>query len=71
MAEEIRPEIPRDFSRVGKDERAWNKSMDALRSDIRDKDWCQANIDGICESFSVTAEERARYFGAIDKQPAR
>lgn len=67
MADEIRPEIPRDFSRAGKDERAWNKSMDALRSDIRDKDWCQANIDGICVNFSVTGEERARYFGAIDK----
>lgn len=69
MAEELRPEIPRDFKRAGKDERAWNKSLDNLRSLIRDRDWCQANIEAICKNFAVSAQEREQYFGAIDKAP--
>ena len=68
IAEELRPEIPRDYQRAGKDERSWNRSLDNLRSMIRDQDWRQANIDGICKNFALTAEERARYFGAIDGQ---
>ena len=67
LADQLRPEIPRDFRRDGKDESAWNKALDALRSTVRDKNWRQANIDAICRNFSVTAEERAQYFGAIDR----
>ena len=71
ITEELRPEIPRDFQRAGKDEHAWNKSLENLKSMIRDQDWRQANIDGICKNFALTAEERARYFGAIDGQSRR
>ena len=71
MEEQLRPEIPRDFKRDGKDERSWNKSLDALKSMIRDRDWCQANIEGVCMNFSLSAEERAHYFGAIDKAQTR
>ncbi len=70
MAALLRPEIPRDYSRAGKDERSWDKALDNLRSMIRDRDWCQANIEGICKNFALTAAERAQYFGAIDGQHA-
>lgn len=66
MAEEIQPEIERDYARVGNSAKSWENAMDELRSMIRDKDWRQLNIDGICWSFDLDDEARAKYFGDMD-----
>ena len=67
MTEEIRPEIERDYARVGKTRDIWENAVSELRSMIGDRDWQQANIEGICSAFELNAEERDRYFGDIDK----
>jgi len=71
MADEIRPEIPRDYGRIGSNEKSWLRAMGDLISMIADKDWCQANIDNLCRSFSLNPAERVHYFGAIDKKPPK
>ena len=67
MVDELRPEIARDFSRVGSSASSWEKAVGELRSMIEDKDWCQANINTICRMFELTADEREQWFGDIDK----
>lgn len=71
MAEEIRPEVKRDYERVGHSEESWENSIRDLQSMIADRDWQQANIDGLCEAFDLDMAERARYFGEIDRRIAR
>ena len=66
MADEIRPELERDQARFGRNLSQWERNMRILRENIRDKDWRQANIDALCRTFSLSAEERAHYFGDID-----
>lgn len=67
MAEEIRPEVERDYERVGSSLKSWELSIADLRSMIKDKDWEQANIDGLCTAFDLDAADRIKYFGNIDK----
>lgn len=67
MAEELRPEVKRDYVRIGSDPDSWERSIADLRSMIEDKDWGQANIDALCRAFELDAAERAKYFGAVDK----
>lgn len=71
MADEIRPEIPRDYGRIGSSEKSWERALGDLRSMIEDRDWCQANIDNLCRSFSLSDAERSHYFGGIDKTPPK
>ena len=71
LAEELRPEVKRDYERVGSSVASWEKSIGELRSMIEDKDWRQANIDGLCRAFELDAAERARYFGDIDRRVAK
>ena len=71
MAEEIRPEIERDYARIGHSAVSWENAMDELRSMIRDKDWRQLNIDGICWSFDLDDEAREKYFGDMDYRTER
>ena len=66
LCDEIRPELERDYARFGRDLSQWDRNIRLLRETVRDKDWRQANIDGLCQSFELTAEERAHYFGDID-----
>jgi hypothetical protein len=68
MADEIRPEIARDYGRVGRSVISWEAAMEELRSMIRDKDWRQMNIEGLCQSFELDREARAKYFGDIDNR---
>ena len=66
LCEEIRPELERDYARFGRDLSLWDRSIRLLRETVCDSDWRQGNIDGLCQSFELTAEERAHYFGDID-----
>ena len=68
MVDELRPEIPRDYGRIGSSEASWEHAIEDLRSMIADRDWQQANIDGICRAFELDAQQRAKYFGDIDKR---
>ena len=70
MAEELRPEVKRDYERVGSSLKSWENSIADLRSMIDDKDWEQANIDGLCSAFELDTAERTKYFGPIDKLAA-
>ena len=67
MAEELRPEVERDYERIGSSLKSWENSIADLRSMIVGRDWEQANIDGLCRAFELDAAERVNYFGAIDK----
>ena len=69
MADEIRPEIERDYKRVGHSVKSWEDAMEELRYMIRDKDWRQLNIDGICQAFELDGDAREKYFGDIDGRP--
>ncbi len=66
MAELIRPELERDYARFHKNLNGWDRSVDMLRSMVRDRNWRQANIDRLCVVFDLTKDERAHYFGEID-----
>ena len=66
MVEELRPEVGRDYARIGHSEADWNKAVDDLRSMIADRNWQQANIDGLCRAFGLDDEARIKYFGEID-----
>ena len=70
MAEELRPEVKRDYERVGSSLKSWETSIADLRSMIEDRDWEQANIEGLCSAFELDTAERMKYFGAIDKLAA-
>ena len=70
MTEELRPEVKRDYERVGSNLESWERSIADLRSMIEDRDWEQANVDGLCRTFDLDAAERMKYFGAIDKLAA-
>ena len=67
MGEEIRPELERDFALYNRDMHNWERNMERLRSSFLEGDWEQANIDALCALLKLSAEERAAYFGAIDK----
>ena len=67
LTEEIRPEVSRDYERVGSSLKDWEISIDDLRSMIEDKNWEQANIDGLCSAFDLDEADRSKYFGGIDK----
>ena len=67
MGEEIRPELERDFALYHRDMHNWERNMEKLRSSLIEGDWQQENIDVLCRIFKLSEEERAAYFGAIDK----
>ncbi|MBQ6926774.1 MAG: CotH kinase family protein [Oscillospiraceae bacterium] len=71
MADELRPEIPRDYEKVGSNAASWERSIRDLKSMIEDRDWCQANIDNLSRIFGLSAGERAAYFGGIDRNPPK
>ena len=71
MADEIRSEVQRDFKRYSRELSSWEKAIEDLRSMIRDSDWRQANIEGLCQSFELDSETRAHYFGDIDANPPK
>ena len=71
MTDELRPEIPRDYGKVGSSEASWERSIRDLKSMIADRDWCQANIDSLSRIFGLSSDERAAYFGEIDKNPPK
>ena len=66
MVEELRPEVGRDYARIGHSEASWDKAIRELRSMIADRNWQQANIDGLCRAFGLDDEARIKYFGEID-----
>jgi len=70
MTKELRPEVKRDYERVGSSLNSWERSIADLRSMIEDRDWEQANIDGLCRIFELDTADRMKYFGAIDKLAA-
>ena len=69
MADEIRPEIERDYKRAGSSVKSWENAMEELRYMIYDRDWRQLNIDGICQAFDLDDDAREKYFGDIDGRP--
>ena len=71
MADEIRDEVARDFKRYYREPASWERALDELRSMVLDRDWRQANIEGLSQSFGLDREARAKYFGDIDANPPR
>ena len=68
MTEELRPEVGRDYARIGHSEESWENAISELRSMISDRNWQQANIDGLCRAFGLDLEARLKYFGDIDSR---
>ena len=66
LTSEIAPEIARDWGRLGRDQRSWERNVRELRELIQKGNWRQMNIDALCEVFELTKAERAKYFGGID-----
>jgi len=66
MCAEIRPELERDYARFGRDLSLWDRNIGILRDTVGVGDWRQANIEGLCQSFELSAAEREHYFGDID-----
>ena len=66
MVEELRPEVDRDYARIGHSAASWENAISELRSMIADRNWQQANIDGLCRAFGLDDTARLRYFGEID-----
>jgi len=71
MVEELRPEVGRDYARIGHSSASWDNAISELRSMIAGRNWQQANIDGLCRAFGLGDEARLRYFGAIDGRMAK
>ena len=66
MADEIRPEVSRDFKRYNKVLASWERNLDSLRDIVTVYDWQDMCIDSLCQIFGLDASERAHYFGEID-----
>ena len=66
LADEIRPEIPRDFGRYNKSVLNFDWNMTQLREMIAGNNWRQCYLDVLCDVFNLDAAERAYYFGDID-----
>ncbi len=71
MVDEIRDEVERDFKRFTRELASWERAIEELKSMIRDSDWRQANIEGLCQSFELDSDARAHYFGDIDANPPK
>lgn len=67
MADELRGEIPRDYERIGSNAASWEHAIEELRAMIEERDWRQANIDGLCRAFELDREARGKYFGDMDR----
>ena len=67
MAEEIRPELERDFAHYRRDLHNWELNVEKLRNSLIDEDWQQENIEALCKIFQLDEKARAAYFGEIDK----
>lgn len=63
LAEQIEPEVERDYARFGMSLEKWLWNIDFLENFVADRDWRQHNIDTLCNIFGLSQEERAEYFG--------
>ncbi len=62
LADEIAPEVARDFAMEKRSYSRWEASIQSLRDFIIENDWKQHNIDAICRELHLTDDERAEYF---------
>ena len=63
LADEISPEVSRDFAMEKRSFESWEAAVNSLRSFITENDWKQHNIDAVCRELRLSTEERAKYFG--------
>ncbi len=66
LADEVRPEVTRDYARFSMSLADWEYDLENLRYTISSRNWRQHCIDELCRVFDLEDAERARYFGAID-----
>ncbi len=64
LADEISPDVARDFAMTKRSFRQWENNVEGLRSFITDNSWAQHSIEAICKELRLSAEERTRYFGS-------
>ena len=63
LAEEIAPEVARDFAVAKRSYQDWEAAVEALRSFIKKNNWKQHNIDAICHELHLSEKVREQYFG--------
>ena len=63
LAEQVAPEVERDYVRYALTYNDWTRHVQQLKSFIQDNDWRQHNIDTLCRIFKLDQEQRAHYFG--------
>ena len=63
LAEEIAPEVARDFAAAKRSYQDWEAAVEALRSFIKKNSWNQHNIDAICHELHLSEKVREQYFG--------
>ena len=66
LADQIAPEVSRDFSSRGRTLSSWEANMDALRTFITDNNWAKHNVDAICKQLHLSQEVRDKYFSDIE-----
>lgn len=63
LANQIEPEVERDYVRADMTLRKWKNNIAYLHRFIEDNDWRQHNIDTLCKIFRLTEAQREQYFG--------
>lgn len=63
----IAPEVARDRKQLERTEKSWQSAVQNLKALITEEDWRQSAINSLVYVFELSADERALYFGDIDK----
>ena len=63
LAKQLEPEVARNHAMINAELGAWSWNLNYLRELVTVEDWQQSCLDALCDRLSVSAEERALYFG--------
>lgn len=63
LADEIRPEVARDYARFGMTADKWEWNIEWIKDFINYYDWAELSEHNLCQLFKLSDEERAHYFG--------
>ena len=63
LANQVAPEVARDYSRYNMYYSSWEWNVDHLRTLFLFDDWRQHNIDALCSIFKLDEWDRSYYFG--------
>lgn len=62
LTSEIRPEVERDYERFGMTMEKWEWNVDFIKALFTERNWNDYAAERLCDIFSVSGEEREKYF---------